>query len=136
MKRFFSAFLLIMLAGASLAAASYTVRLNYFTVQPQGNDFLLTWQAEVEEDVQVYEVYRKTAFAENFKLVTKLSPHGARKQYQFVDNQVYKIESEELDYRLDAVFTNGLRQQVAERKINYAPTAVRRTWGSIKAMFQ
>lgn len=136
MKRLLSQTMVILLAAASMAAFSYTVRLNYFDVQRQNNDFLLTWQAEVEEDVQVYEVYRKTAFATDYTLVKKVPPHGVRKQYQLLDNQVYKVLTEQLDYRLDAVFTNGLRQQVAERKINYTPTAVRRTWGSIKAMFQ
>ncbi|MDX1546474.1 MAG: hypothetical protein R3247_05780, partial [Rhodothermales bacterium] len=59
-----------------------------------------------------------------------------QKEYRFVDDQVYKSAAEELDYRLDAVFSNGLRQQVASKKLNYTPTAIRRTWGSIKAMFQ
>lgn len=126
--------LVLLLAGAGTMA--YEVRLNYFKVERENNDFVLTWQAEKEEDVRHYELHRKTSFAADFALVQRLTAHGAQKEYRFVDDQVYKSAAEELDYRLDAVFSNGLRQQVASKKLNYTPTAIRRTWGSIKAMFQ
>ncbi len=126
--------LVLLLAGA--AAFSYSVKLSYFTVERQQNDFVLAWQATLEEDVRSYELYRKTSYTADFARIQTFSAHGAGKEYRFKDDQVYKTSSEELDYRLDVVFTNGLRQQVAEKKLNYTPTAVRRTWGSIKAMFQ
>ncbi len=128
--------LMVLLAGVGTAAFSYSVKLRYFKVERQQNDFVLSWQADLEEDVRSYELYRKTAYTADFTRLRTFSAHGAGKEYRFIDDQVYKSSSEELDYRLDAVFTNGLRQQVAERKLNYTPTAVRRTWGSIKAMFQ
>ena len=126
--------LVLLLAGAGLWAGS--VRLAYFKAERQGNDFLITWKADIEQDVRSYELFRKTSYAADFSSIQSLSAHGVGKEYQFKDDQVYKAASEQVDYRLEAIFTNGLRQQVAERKINYTPTALRRTWGSIKAMFQ
>ncbi len=135
MKRFSVLLLLVLLlAGASTMA--FNVKLSYFSVERQGNNFVLTWKADLEEDVRAYELYRKTSYTSDFAPVHTITPHGVDKEYRFTDDQVYKSATEELNYRLDAVFTNGLRQQVAERKLNYTPTAVRRTWGSIKAMFQ
>lgn len=126
--------LVLLLAGAGLWTGA--VKLSYFEVSREGNNFLITWKAEIEEDVRTYELFRKTSYAAEFASVQALNAHGIGKEYQFKDDQVYKAASEQVDYRLEAVFTNGVRQNVAERKVNYTPTAIRRTWGSIKAMFQ
>jgi len=112
------------------------VKLDYFNVDREGNDFVISWRANVEQEVRSYELYRKTTYAADFSGVQSFNPHGVGKAYQFKDNQVYKAASEQVDYRLEAVFANGVRQQIAEKKVNYTPTAIRRTWGSIKAMFQ
>ena len=113
-----------------------SVELSYFNVNREGNNFVVTWEAETEEDVRSYELYRKTSYAATFSSIQTLTAHGPGKEYKFEDNQVYKAASEQVDYRLEVVFRNGLRQQVAEKQVNYTPTAIRRTWGSIKAMFQ
>jgi hypothetical protein len=62
--------------------------------------------------------------------------HGVGQEYDFVDTQVFKSSSDKLDYRLDAVYANGVREAVRTESVNYTSTAVRRTWGSLKAMFQ
>lgn len=122
----------LVLAGFS----AYTVQLSYFDVDARESDFMVTWQTEVEEQVRAYELYRKTSYNEAYTLIQSFDAHGAEKPYEYMDDQVYKSASEEVDYRLDAVFSNGLRQQLGHRSMNYTPTYVRRTWGSIKAMFQ
>ncbi len=126
--------LLVVLTGVGLWSSS--VKLNYFNVERQGNAFIISWKAEIEEDVRSYELYRKTSYVATFSAIHSLNAHGAGKEYQFKDDQVYKAASEQVDYRLEVVLTNGLRQQIAEKPVNYTPTALRRTWGSIKAMFQ
>ena len=129
--------LILLLAGAGTAVhSSYTVRLSYFKADPQDNNFALAWKAELEENVHLYELHRKTSYTGSFVKVHTMPGHGVGKEYKYLDTQVYKSTSEEVDYRLDVVYTNGLRQQLAEKRLNYTPTAVRRTWGSIKAMFQ
>jgi hypothetical protein len=129
--------LVLLLTGAGTAMqGAFSVRLSYFNADPQDNNFVLTWKAEQEEDVRVYELYRKTSYTGAYVKVQGMNGHGVGKEYKYLDNQVYKSSSEEVDYRLDVVYTNGLRQHLAEKRLNYTPTAVRRTWGSIKAMFQ
>ena len=126
--------LIVVLAGAGFGASNVT--LDYFNVERQGNEFSITWKAQTEEDVRNYELFRKTSYAASFSVIETFNAHGPGKEYQFKDDQVYKAASEQVDYRLEVVFNNGVRQQLAEKKVNYTPTAIRRTWGSIKAMFQ
>ena len=73
---------------------------------------------------------------DQFVSVHVVKSHGAGKPYLYRDDQVYKAGADQLDYRLEAVFENGLREVVRSASVNYTSTAVRRTWGSIKAMFQ
>ncbi len=127
-------FVFLALTGASLL--DNTVKLRYFTVEHEDNAFAIAWESEEEQDVASYELYRKTSFAVEFVQIGTADPHGIDKAYTIQDDQVYKAASEQVDYRLEVVFNDGVRQLLAEKKVNYTPTAIRRSWGSIKAMFQ
>ena len=97
---------------------------------------MLTWETDVEADVQSFELFRKNSQSPTFARVAEVDAHGTGLPYAVRDDGVYKTGSEMIDYRLEVVYSNGLRQHVAEKKVNYTPTAIRRSWGSIKAMFQ
>lgn len=129
--------LLFLLTGILLiASVSLDVRLRYFNAEYSGAAMVVIWEAEAEPGVRTYELHRKTEQSEQFQLLVELQAHGANTPYTVRDEQVYKSPMAMVDYRLEAVLTNGLRQRVAERKVNYTPTAIPRSWGSIKAMFQ
>ncbi len=114
------------------------VRLKYFRVDEQGSEFLLTWETDVEQELRAFEVQRKTAFSGGqFVVVKEYEPHGTARQYLFTDDQVFKSADTQdiVDYRLVAVYQSGAREILASKSVNYTSTALRRTWGSIKAMF-
>ena len=125
----------------AFAPASFVddVKLRYFNVEEEGSDFVLTWEAEIEEGAKSYEVQRRTAFSNGqFVLVRDYEPKGVDTQYLFRDDQVFKSATsteERVDYRLWVVYNSGAREILAEKSANYTSTALRRTWGSIKAMF-
>jgi len=113
------------------------VHLSQFSVRPEGRDFVVSWEVDVEDGIREYELTRKTPLS-NDQFVKVFSPdaHGIGKPYTFRDTQVYKVGSDQLEYRLDAVYMNGIRETIKVQSINYTSTAVRRTWGGLKAMFQ
>ena len=125
-----------MITGATFLSAD--VQLEYFQVDLQSQEFVITWKSLVEEDVRVYELTHRTALSAGEQFVTVFAPdaHGTDKVYTFRDNQVYKSGSEKVDYQLWAVYSSGVREVVATKSVNYTSTAIRRTWGSLKAMFQ
>ena len=141
MKRTVPIIALLLLAGwaasSDVASAQNSARLDFFKVDRENNDMVVTWKATTESGVSRYELQRKTRFTNNqFVVVAEVSPHGTGKTYRLMDDQVYKVSSEQVDYRLEVVYSNGIREELGQQSINYTPTAVRRTWGSIKAMFQ
>ena len=122
-----------LLLGAALLSGA---RLSFINVEPRGNDFVVTWQSDTEDGVLSYELHRKTTTSNNdYALVSDVGVHGTGRTYSVVDDQIFKSASELIEYRLQAVLSDGSRQVLASTTVNYTPTAVRRTWGSIKAMF-
>ena len=129
----FTAFLLL----TAFTVSSGTVQISYFRITEEGNNLVIGWQAREESDVKEYELYRMTRLTNNqFVKVQSIPPHGPNKAYIYRDDQVFKSSSELVDYRLEVVYTDGVREQLARDQVNYTSTAIRRTWGSIKAMFQ
>uniref|UniRef100_A0A7V2B2E8 Fibronectin type III domain-containing protein n=2 Tax=Rhodothermus TaxID=29548 RepID=A0A7V2B2E8_RHOMR len=127
----------VLLLGLGAWGFPGAVELSYFKVAAEGNDLVISWEASREESVQRYELRRRTPFSKGqYVLVAQLQAQGAGRTYRYVDRQVYKQTADEVAYQLWVVYGDGTAQQLAEQAINYTPTAVRRTWGSIKAMFQ
>ncbi|MDX1741747.1 MAG: hypothetical protein R3178_10650 [Rhodothermales bacterium] len=124
----------LLLTAASVAISG--VRLSSFGVQPKGEDFEITWQTDLEDGVTGFELHRRTSTTNNeFVLVGSRGSHGTGRLYSMLDDQIFKSSSEMIDYRLQAVLSDGSRQVLRIESVNYTPTAIRRTWGSIKAMF-
>lgn len=103
----------------------------------------LKWATKDENAFQGFVVKRKMSYEVNFQEISLVSPttgqmSGSEKHYIFIDKNVYKstAESEPVVYALYIKQTNGQLVMAAQADVNITTTAVRRTWGSIKAMFQ
>lgn len=113
------------------------VRLSAFEIREEGKDFRVSWTTEVEQEVRQFEIMRRTPNSnDQFVRIHTAPAHGTNRAYGFLDSQVFKSGSDKLDYQLEAVYDNGVREVVRTESMNYTSTAVRRTWGSLKAMFQ
>ncbi len=124
---------LLLLCGGAVAQQA---RLAGHKVENVQNRVLVTWQAELEVDVAAYELRRRTPTSTGFVLLTTVAAQGAGKSYAFTDADLYKEISAMADYELTAVYRNGTRQLLFTAQVNYTTTGLRRTWGSLKAMFQ
>jgi len=135
MHRLIAVAAILLLTAASLFQGR--VRLSQFAIDELNGNYAVSWQTELEEQVHAFELLRRTPNSnDEFVLVHSSDAHGVNKRYAFTDTQVYKAGSDKLDYRLDVVYSDGVRETLRTQSLNYASTAVRRTWGSLKAMFQ
>lgn len=117
-------------------AEAQQARLSMHRVDNTQSRVTLTWQAEVEQDVAGYEISRRTPTSTGVVLLSTLTAHGAGKPYLYTDAELYKDVSAIAEYQLAVVFRNGTRQLLFTEQVNYTSTGLRRTWGSLKAMFQ
>ncbi len=136
MPKWASTSLLAVLALLVVAASS-GVQLDYFRIEKEESAFVLRWQAANESDLKHYELYRKTPLSDDrFVMVQTIRPRGVGHTYEYRDTQVFKDASEMVTYSLEAVMISGERMTFEQVSAEYTSTALRRTWGSIKAMFQ
>jgi hypothetical protein len=136
MKRVVLILTLLLLAGWSLSANRVLLK-DGIQVDTVNSDMVLTWEAMVEEGVDRYLIMRRaSSIQSDFREIGTVGAKGSDLQYRFVDRELYKASSEQVEYELWAMFASGERAMLTQVSMNYTPTAVRRTWGSIKAMFQ
>lgn len=126
------AFLLVFLVGVALASVVF----SRFDARTEGNDIVVSWETSVETDIREYVLERRTIFDTQFLEMARLEAHGSNSPYTYRDERVFKVQAEQVSYRLRMIDDNGSFAGVTDPiTVDYTPTAVRRTWGSIKAMF-
>jgi len=129
-NRILIAFLLltsaIVFAGASILK---------FSVKSQNDGTIVVfWQASAESNLKHYEVERKTVNG-SFGYVGTVEPRED-KNYEFVDNSAYKVTDAVYSYRLKIVDNDGSTSYSNEVPVRPNVSSVKRTWGSIKALFR
>ena len=130
-------FLLLLVLAAAGPAFNGSAELAFFKAEAQNGAVVLSWQTKAETEVQRFELWRKTFYStSHVQLDQAFDAHGPGKPYRYVDDEVYKADSELVNYELRVVYKDGSRATLNAIDFNYTTTAVRRTWGSIKAMFQ
>ena len=127
--------ILFMIAVSALIISSKVV-INSFTATYQGADVRLEWRVSQEENVSSYEVHRKRNEDPAFTKIGNVAGINAG-SYSFIDDNLYKTDEVQsgITYKL-LVKNNDNSTTSFFTTINSNPTAVQRSWGSIKSMFR
>ena len=105
------------------------------------SEIVIRWSVSREVEVQKYTLKRKMIHDDSFQFLTDINPaavSGTGHNYEYIDRNVFKSTagSEPVIYELHVDFADGTSRHIGQAEVNYTATAIRRTWGSIKAMFQ
>lgn len=124
--------LAVILLITSAFAGAY---LDYFHVRSEGDDAVIEWKTSQENNIKEFVVERRgpnTAFVE----LQKFAPKGDNSVYNFRDKSIYKPNDYIFIYRIKIVDNNGLATYSYEASVSMNISGIKRTWGSIKAMFR
>lgn len=132
MKTRFSQILIILLAATAIFAGTF---LEYFHGRSEGEDIRLEWKTKEEVNLQHFKIERKTPQS-SFVEIAIVEPKGSNSYYSYIDQSVYKGNNMIFIYRLKIVDTNGQYAYSNEVSVSHSVSGVKRTWGSIKAMFR
>ncbi len=124
-------FTLFAIVSTALAGAG----LAYFTTQNEGENVRLEWKTTFETNLANFVVQRKTPDTQFTDLAT-INPTGSNSVYSFVDQGAYKMTNPIFVYRLKIVDQDGSYTYSGEETASPNISGVKRTWGSIKAMFR
>lgn len=134
MKRYFTFLVILFLNSSILLALVLPIALKSFQASPEKEGIRLEWKINSESEVIAYEIYRKSENGSQFYKLSDITPNGSG-TYQYLDDDLYKNSSvASITYKLMVKSSNQSYEYFTS--ILYQPTAVQRTWGSIKAMFK
>ena len=132
MKMKVSYIILVLLFATAIFAGTF---LEYFQGRSEGEDVRLEWKTREEVDLQHFKIERKTPQS-SFVEIATIQPKGSNSYYTYLDQSAYKPGDLLFVYRLKIVDSNGQISYSNEVSISHSVSGVKRTWGSIKAMFR
>ncbi|NPV12126.1 MAG: hypothetical protein HPY57_10075 [Ignavibacteria bacterium] len=131
MKKVLTTLLLIGLTTLVFAGAT----LEFFRGRSENDKVILEWKSREEAAVKEYIIERKSLNSDYIPLAT-VQPKGNNSYYSFIDETAFKSLGSIYYYRLKIVDYNGSISYSNEISIFHSVSSVKRTWGSIKAMFR
>jgi hypothetical protein len=126
--------ILLILVSVSLALAG-GIRDGSLTAYSNGSTITIRWVSEDETGTTGYVIERKAGIDGAFIRLTEtpVALKGSGASYEFVDNTAFRTTDSFYQYRITAVGSGADPYYVS---VNHRVSGVRRTWGSIKAMFR
>jgi hypothetical protein len=122
---------LILSAGIILPGAF----LLKFTVSSSNGNIVLDWQCSSETNLKDYVVQRKTVTGSYSDIATVQLRSDMN--YEYTDQTAYKNEDQVYIYRIEIVDNDGSLSYSKELSVVHSNiSSVKRTWGSIKALFR
>jgi hypothetical protein len=102
-----------------------------------GSNIILQWNTEDETNVTRFIIERRAGTSGPFIQVRSIEPKGPS-MYEFVDNTAFRSTATLYQYQIRIKFANGIPDKELEQpvSVSHSVNSVKRTWGSIKAMFR
>ena len=127
----------ILTSAIQLAFALDPLKVGSLSAESDGTTIVIRWTSADETNVASFEVERKAGLSTQFFVLGGVSPRGNNASYEYVDDTAFRIGAESIyEYRVKVVYNDGSAIYSEEITVVHAVSSVRRTWGSIKAMFR
>jgi len=119
------------------AVASAGVLKGQPTARSNGSSIAVHWDSDDETGVVGYEIARKVGWdGQYIVLVPSYKARGSNQPYDFVDDSAFRTTGTYYEYRITALYSSGARSDPYEVGVSHTVNSVKKTWGSIKAMFR
>ncbi|MBU0559223.1 MAG: hypothetical protein KJ799_04740 [Bacteroidetes bacterium] len=109
--------------------------LSDFQVISENGNVILNWQTSQEINLKHFIVERKSTNGP-FMELGNIPATGDNSVYSFIDENAYKSHDAIYTYRLKIVDNDNTVSYSNEVSVSHSPSTVKRTWGSIKALFR
>ncbi|MEJ2495506.1 MAG: hypothetical protein P8Y79_14400 [Ignavibacteriaceae bacterium] len=123
----------ILLFVVAINAAAF---IDYFQAHSEGDDIILEWKTGEEVNLDKFVIERKTPQSSYIVIEDNIEPKGSNSYYKFRDGSAYKTEDLVFTYQLNIFDKDGKVSKSNEITVSHNVSDVKRTWGSIKAMFR
>jgi hypothetical protein len=134
MRKFNFILILSLLVVAEIIASASLVM---FTAHSEGDNIVLTWQTAEENGLHEFVIQRRSIDGA-FLDIDRIKARGSNSFYTYTDEDVFSKEENLFVYRLKMIDLNPNVPPVysEEVAVSHNVSSVKRTWGSIKALFR
>jgi hypothetical protein len=105
-----------------------------FQARSEGDNVKIEWKTQEEVNLIKFVIERRSQQGPFMEIAT-IQPKGSNSFYSFVDESAYKPQDVIFVYRLKIVDVSEVSYS-NEMSIAHSVSGIKRTWGSIKAMFR
>lgn len=134
MLRHFSILITLLFVAWTAVGGAF---IDFFNGRSDGDNIVLEWKTRSESNLQRFEIQRKAGTSGEFITLTSVQPKGSNSLYTYTDRSAYKDAGSLYAYRLKILeSTSGPVSYSNEITVTHSVSSVKRTWGSIKAMFR
>jgi hypothetical protein len=126
-------FLVLLLLSVACSYAQQTV--TYFTAKSDGGNVKVEWASANESDVNHYSLQRKSP-GTSFIEIASIPPKGNNSYYTYEDQSLYKAQDVLFTYILVTINKSRANESTSSVSVSPNISGIKRTWGSIKAMFR
>ncbi|MCI1189933.1 hypothetical protein MON38_21120 [Hymenobacter sp. DH14] len=131
--------LLALLLVLGSVAAVYAATLTLFTAAYSGAVVKVEWEVSNEVDVTGFELARKSATDASYSMVSTTAATGQRR-YLYLDANVYRGTATTTTLGGPYTYRLTVRSPAGDQSyltvLAGTPSAVQRSWGTIKSMFR
>ncbi len=125
--------LLFLVVGSVVADP---IRDNSLNASPTSEGIKVFWYSSDESGVVRFEIWRSSD-GFNFTKIAQKKAQGNGSYYEFMDLTAFKVTDSFYSYRIVVVYSdNSTFTTPPVGAATHSVSSVRRTWGSIKAMFR
>lgn len=125
------ALLLVLLPGVAFSAGE----VEFFTATYTGSTIRLDWKLS-QKAQSTFEVYRKRSEESSYSKLGDVDYNGSD-SYTYVDDNLYRTQGvAQVAFSYKLVVHQAGQTQNYLVSVEHGPTAVQRSWGSIKMMFR
>jgi hypothetical protein len=127
---------MVMFLLLGTAARADVIRQGTLQATSDGVDVTIRWMTEDESAVATFEIERRSGTDGIFTAIGNADPKGPS-LYEFVDHSAFLKTMSVYQYRIKVSFSDGRAPfYTPPLTVSHTVSGVRRTWGSIKAMFR
>lgn len=125
----------LLLTASTLALAGATIKDGTLQARSDGNVVTIQWGTGEESRMQSFVIERMGSGQTEFVAIGSVAPKGSNSYYEFVDQTAFKNNGSVYQYQIMILSQDGVSYSKVVT-VSHNVSSVKRTWGSLKAMFR
>jgi hypothetical protein len=128
--------LVLLIFILTVFAFANTISDGSMKASSDGINITVQWGSSDETGVKDYIITRRPGSDGNFTEISSVLPKGSNYFYQFIDQSAFKSTASLYQYQIVVEKFSGSREFSSIISVTHSTNGVKRTWGSLKAMFR